>query len=198
MEEVDHRTPIRPECLRAAYDFWVRPDGTEIREVLRRAKLSGARAAQLLGLGSAGSRVHLFVNDRRAIAESAAKAKRVIPWLYQPSTSVLPRGSGPVGVTALDHGQNSVTVIDRVAVPVGQPCFDDQPHGLLPPLRHRSAYPTRSRCRAQMLERPPWEPPELLHALDRPVPACDGHAPGIASHRAVHLMPIETNACGAV
>jgi hypothetical protein len=26
----------------------------------------------------------------------------------------------------------------------------------------------------------------------------DGHAPGIANHRAVHSMPIEANACGAV
>jgi transposase len=55
---------------------------------------------------------------------------------------------GKTAVTALNHGQNSVTVIDRVAVLAGQPCFDDQPHGLLPLLRYRSAYPTRSRCRA--------------------------------------------------
>lgn len=68
----------------------------------------------------------------------------------------LREGQAQLGKTlaALNYGQNSVAVIDRVAVLVGQPCFDDQPHGLLPQLRYRSAYPTRSRRRTQILEQP--------------------------------------------
>ena len=46
------RTTIRPECLRPARDFWVHPKPDAVREVLRLAKLSGSRAAKLLGLGS--------------------------------------------------------------------------------------------------------------------------------------------------
>jgi len=53
---MNERITIRPECLRPAHDFWVRPDADEVREVLRLGNLSGAKAAQLLGLGSAGSR----------------------------------------------------------------------------------------------------------------------------------------------
>lgn len=49
---MNERTTIRPECLRPAHDFWVRPEADEVREVLRLAKLSGAKAARLLGLGS--------------------------------------------------------------------------------------------------------------------------------------------------
>lgn len=49
-------TTIRPECLRPASDFWIRPEADEVREVLRLAQLSGAKAAKLLGLGGAGSR----------------------------------------------------------------------------------------------------------------------------------------------
>jgi hypothetical protein len=33
---------------------------------------------------------------------------------------------------------------------------------------------------------------------DRSLPLCDGHVPTIANHRAIHSMPIEANACGAV
>jgi len=47
---MDEQT-IRPECLRAYGDDWVAPTGDEVREVLRRAGLSGRTAALLLGLG---------------------------------------------------------------------------------------------------------------------------------------------------
>ena len=47
---------IRFECLRPAADGWVQPTGDEVREVLRRANLSGSRAADVLGLGSGGGR----------------------------------------------------------------------------------------------------------------------------------------------
>ena len=53
---MNKRTTIRPECLRPAHDFWIRPGADEVREVLRLGKLSGAKAAQLLGLGKEGSR----------------------------------------------------------------------------------------------------------------------------------------------
>lgn len=46
---------IRPECLRPA-ESWEPPTGAEIREVLRRAGLSGGKAAKMLGLGSKGDR----------------------------------------------------------------------------------------------------------------------------------------------
>jgi hypothetical protein len=52
---MDEQT-IRPECLRAYGDDWVAPTGDEVREVLRRAGLSGRTAALLLGLGSSGGR----------------------------------------------------------------------------------------------------------------------------------------------
>ncbi|MNL74793.1 hypothetical protein D3C87_2004820 [compost metagenome] len=42
-------------------------------------------------------------------------------------------------VTALDHCQNALTGMANIAALVRQPGFDDQPHGLLPPLRYRSA-----------------------------------------------------------
>jgi hypothetical protein len=47
---------IRPECLRAADDFWVAPTGDEVREVLRRAGLSGSKAMRLLGMKSSSGR----------------------------------------------------------------------------------------------------------------------------------------------
>ncbi|WP_335930048.1 hypothetical protein [Paraburkholderia pallida] len=53
---MDEQTSIRPECLRPANDFWIRPEANEVREVLRRGKLTGAKAAQILGLGTGGSR----------------------------------------------------------------------------------------------------------------------------------------------
>ncbi|RKE23739.1 hypothetical protein B0G76_8419 [Paraburkholderia sp. BL23I1N1] len=52
----DQQTPIRPECLRPADDFWVQPTGEEVREVLRRASLTGAQAARLLGMKGATGR----------------------------------------------------------------------------------------------------------------------------------------------
>ena len=47
---------IRFECLRPAADGWSQPTGEEIREVLRRAGLSGSQTADVLGLGSGGGR----------------------------------------------------------------------------------------------------------------------------------------------
>jgi hypothetical protein len=35
-------------------------------------------------------------------------------------------------VRALNDGQNSVALLDRLTLVVDQPCFDDQPHGLAP------------------------------------------------------------------
>jgi hypothetical protein len=58
-------------------------------------------------------------------------------------------------VRALNDGQNSVALLDRVTLAVDQLCFDDQPHGLLLPLRERSAYSTRNRCRYRKHKRPP-------------------------------------------
>ncbi len=48
--------PIRPECLRPADELWVQPTGEEVREVLRRAGLTGAAAARLLGMKGATGR----------------------------------------------------------------------------------------------------------------------------------------------
>ena len=50
------RQGIRPECLRTADAGWERPTPEEVREVLRRAGLSGGEAARMLGLGEKGSR----------------------------------------------------------------------------------------------------------------------------------------------
>lgn len=46
---------IRLECLRPAEE-WTKPTGEEIREVLRVAGFTGARAAKKLGLGDKGDR----------------------------------------------------------------------------------------------------------------------------------------------
>ncbi|REE06590.1 hypothetical protein B0G71_8272 [Paraburkholderia sp. BL27I4N3] len=48
--------PIRPECLRPADDLWAQPTGEEVREVLRRAGLTGTAAARLLGMKGATGR----------------------------------------------------------------------------------------------------------------------------------------------
>ncbi len=43
-------TTIRVACLRPYSDAWPRPTGEEVREILRRAGLSGAQAARLVGV----------------------------------------------------------------------------------------------------------------------------------------------------
>jgi hypothetical protein len=44
-------TTIRAACLRPYSDEWERPTAEEVREILRRAGLSGAQAAKLVGVG---------------------------------------------------------------------------------------------------------------------------------------------------
>lgn len=46
---------IRLECLEPA-ERWTQPTGEEVREVLRRAGLTGGAAAKRLGLGAKGDR----------------------------------------------------------------------------------------------------------------------------------------------
>lgn len=46
---------IRPGCLLPA-SSWTPPSGDEIRQVLNFAKLSGGKAAEVLGLGKGGGR----------------------------------------------------------------------------------------------------------------------------------------------
>ncbi|MDD2739665.1 MAG: transcriptional regulator [Methylomonas lenta] len=60
---------IRPECLRPYDQNWSQPTGTEIREVLRLACLSGSEAAKVLGLGSQGGgrTVRRWISEDSAI-----------------------------------------------------------------------------------------------------------------------------------
>lgn len=62
---------IRRECLTPAVN-WNRPTGEEIREVLRLAGFTGAKAAQELGLGPNGDRtVRRWVGEESDIPYAA-------------------------------------------------------------------------------------------------------------------------------
>lgn len=62
---------VRLECIRPAKS-WVQPRGEEVREVLRLAGLTGARAAQVLGLGPKGDRtVRRWVSEDNPIPYTA-------------------------------------------------------------------------------------------------------------------------------
>jgi len=59
---------IRLECLKPA-ERWAQPTGEEVREVLRLAGFTGARAAQALGLGEKGGRtVRRWLSEDSAIS----------------------------------------------------------------------------------------------------------------------------------
>jgi hypothetical protein len=62
---------IRPECLLPA-ERWQRPSGEEVREVLRRAGLTGGKAAKVLGLGPQGDRtIRRWVGEDSTIPYAA-------------------------------------------------------------------------------------------------------------------------------
>lgn len=64
-------TSIRPECLRPAAT-WVKPTGDEIKEVVKLAGLSGATAAEALGLGKGGGRtVRRWIGEDTSIPYAA-------------------------------------------------------------------------------------------------------------------------------
>ena len=68
---------IRPECLQPAGDKWQKshrkPTGVEIREVIRRAGLTGGQAATLLGISgdSGGRTVRRWISGESDIPYSA-------------------------------------------------------------------------------------------------------------------------------
>ncbi|WP_233860005.1 helix-turn-helix domain-containing protein [Paraburkholderia sp. HD33-4] len=51
----DFYTHIRPECLVPWVQGWKQPTGVEVREVIRRAGLTGSEAAVLVGLSGKGA-----------------------------------------------------------------------------------------------------------------------------------------------
>jgi hypothetical protein len=55
MNQATSHPNIRSECLRPG-ESWVRPNGDEIREVLRLSGLTGSQAAKVLALGMDGGR----------------------------------------------------------------------------------------------------------------------------------------------
>lgn len=62
---------VRKECLVMA-ELWVQPTGDEIRNVLRMAGLTGASAANKLGLGKNGDRtVRRWIGEESAIPYAA-------------------------------------------------------------------------------------------------------------------------------
>ncbi len=62
---------IRPECLTLP-DVWAPPTGAEIREVLRRARLTGGGAARALALGKGGDRtVRRWIGEESHIPYAA-------------------------------------------------------------------------------------------------------------------------------
>ncbi|MGF6766148.1 DNA-binding transcriptional regulator YiaG [Paraburkholderia sp. GAS33] len=69
--------PIRPQCLRPAGADWQKsdrkPTGVEIREVIRRAGLTGGQAAALLGISgdSGGRTVRRWISGESDIPYSA-------------------------------------------------------------------------------------------------------------------------------
>jgi hypothetical protein len=71
--EVDSRTHIRPACLLPASQGWEKPTGPELREVIRRAGLTGGQVADLLGLSEKGGgrQVRRWISGDSSIAFSA-------------------------------------------------------------------------------------------------------------------------------
>lgn len=66
-----HTHNIRLDCLTEA-EYWRRPTGDEVREVLRLAGFSGSVAASRLGLGSKGDRtVRRWVGEDSPIPYTA-------------------------------------------------------------------------------------------------------------------------------
>ena len=65
-------TEIRAECLRPFGDGWEQPNGEEVREILKRAGLSGSQTATLLGLGKNGGRtVRRWIGEESTIPYTA-------------------------------------------------------------------------------------------------------------------------------
>ncbi|SAL62427.1 helix-turn-helix domain-containing protein [Caballeronia humi] len=63
-------TTIRVACLGPYSETWERPTGEEVREILRRAGLSGAQAAKLVGV-SDSRQVRRWTGDNAPISYSA-------------------------------------------------------------------------------------------------------------------------------
>ena len=72
---MDEAITIRPECLRRADQGWERPNGTEIREVIRRAGLTDSKTAKLVGVSvqpTGGSRrVRKWISEESEIPYAA-------------------------------------------------------------------------------------------------------------------------------
>jgi len=63
---------IRPTCLCPCTEEWEKPTGDEIREVLRLAGFSGAKAAQKIGLGKKGDRtIRRWISEETNIPYAA-------------------------------------------------------------------------------------------------------------------------------
>ena len=63
-------TTIRAACLQPYSEAWPRPNGEEVREVLRRAGLSGAKAARLVGVTD-GRQVRRWTSEEAEISYAA-------------------------------------------------------------------------------------------------------------------------------
>ena len=61
---------IRPQCLTRYANAWQQPSPEEIREVLRRARLTGAKAAELLGIAD-GRTIRRWTGGNSVIPYSA-------------------------------------------------------------------------------------------------------------------------------
>lgn len=137
----DQQFSIRPECLRPADDFWVQPTGDEVREVLRRAGLTGAQAAHLLGMRGATGR-----GIRRYTGGDAP-----IPY---PSWAILCEvaGLGKIWGAAPLAGDDE----EEDAIPAGEPAewSDAKAAGFVQALQHdEAAHPFlklwRTRCNVE-------------------------------------------------
>jgi hypothetical protein len=74
-DSMDYSTTIRPECLRRADDGWEQPRGPEIREVIRRAGLTGSETAKLVGVSvqtiGGSRRVRKWISEESDIPYAA-------------------------------------------------------------------------------------------------------------------------------
>ncbi|ALS68400.1 hypothetical protein [Pandoraea apista] len=64
------QSKIREGCLTPFSDEWLRPNGEEVREILRRTGLSGAQAAKLVGIAD-GRQVRRWIGEDAPIPYAA-------------------------------------------------------------------------------------------------------------------------------
>lgn len=85
MNQDESAIQVRDECLTPFGDDWLAPTAVEVREMMRRADLTGAQTAKLCGLGKGGDRT-------------------VRRWISGPSVSTIPYSAWALLCFEAGHG----------------------------------------------------------------------------------------------